>query len=321
MKPHKELKKKILDYELVSTIDHIIACDETGWTDLRFTRLDQKITPESKYLLTLSENHSSYIFCYNNLMELRQEIDKWFIKKPFFKGYDKINNRVHVHYEGEGVFRFGNKKGSDAFRKEFQLCSLKELAVRNNYSSYISLLSKKEKHHAIQTLLAELGISLGYYVKLAKNDSSRILKNNPSLLQRNVLLNIPDMNLINISSKRLLDSINMIDVIWLTKNNNQIIAAFEVELSRNYASLLERMSSLLYTNCQNINFVIVGEDYINFKNSFHHPIWKRVYHDKSLGYLSLDSLGRFLNDKIKYNSTINNSTLHNMFFKNTLMNT
>lgn len=290
MKDHKELKETIKKNNLISSMDHLIACDKHGWTDLRFTQLDLRITPESKYFLSININNVPTILYYNNLLELRYEIDEKMIKNSYIKGYDTINNRVFLHHLGDGKFRIGNKIGGQSFNIQFEMCTLKELAKRKNYYFYFDLLKSKEKHRSIQTLLCELGISLGFNVKIAINDKSAILKGNPDLLISQKIINFSDLNLNNMKVTIEKRDIDAIDVIWCNPINNKIIVAFEVELSQNYSDLYRRFSSLINNVSYDIQFVCVGDDYINFKYNFTRPDWKFKFESHKIDYLCLNNL-------------------------------
>lgn len=294
MYSHKELKRIIIEHNLVSHLDHIIAVNN-GWTDLRFTALDKRLTSESKYFLATQINDSSCILYLDNLSDLRSEIDECMIKKEFFQGYDKKNNRVHVHYEGEGIFRFGNiNQDGTALRKQFEICSLHELTKRKDYELYINLLSSKERHRAIQVLLAELGINLGYSVKLASNDESTILKNNPLSPLVGKVLSFSDLNLMNIHEKSVENAIDKLDVLWCNPLNNIIVVAFEVERSKNYNNLLQRFSRLAKDYSKQTYYICVGSDFKNFKNVSSQYPWNTVFSKHNLGYLTLNSLFKFL---------------------------
>jgi hypothetical protein len=272
MYTHTELKKIIKENNLVSSIDLIIACDNHGWTDLRFTRLDERLNNESKYFLALNIKNEPHILYYNNLYQLRKEIEDKMVLNSYVKGYDPKNNRVHLHYEGEGTFRIGNKDGPDIFRVQFEECTLKELAKRRDYKMYFSLLKPDERHRSMQTLLCELGISLGYSVKLASNDKSPIITQCPSLEESHKLLVMSDFILSNIKEKQVERDIDLIDVIWFDKINNRIVMAFEVEFGRDYAKVYEKFCSLSEMLSYRSYFVGVGNNYASFNRNLSRPV-------------------------------------------------
>lgn len=80
MKDYKELKKTLNDYKLVSNVDYLIACGKTGFTDLRFTKLDKKLNEDSKYYLAIDIDNKPTLLYHPNLLHLRKEIDEKTIK-------------------------------------------------------------------------------------------------------------------------------------------------------------------------------------------------------------------------------------------------
>jgi hypothetical protein len=315
MKDHKELKKIIKEYNLISNMDHLIACDNHGWTDLRFTKLDLRLTPESKYFLSINMNNIPTILYYNNLLELRYEIDERMIKGSYVKGYYKKENRVMLHHIGDGKFRIGNESGKDTFYVQFEECSLKELTKRKNYYKFLELLDSNEKHRSIQTLLCEFGISLGFNVKLAINDNNAILKLNPQLLNAHKIINFYDLNLNHIEVTVEKKDIDSIDILWCEPLRKKIIVAFEVELSKNYSDVFRRFSSLINYASYNIQFICVGDDCNNCKYNFTRPDWRIKFAQHNIDYLCLNNLcdiltlnremGSFISPIVLYKKLIN----------------
>lgn len=313
MDSHKKLKEKLQKNKLVSPLDQITACGNHGFTDLHFTNLDKKLTTDSKYYISLNINNNPVILSHPNLYNLRKEIDEKMIKKNYFDGYDKKNNRVILHYEKDGIFRIGNKRATEKFLTQFYICDFHLLAKRNNYKFFIDCLSNKDKHRALQILICELGISLGFKVKVAKNDLTPILLTDYSSEVKNDILTIRDLQLNNIKEGLSLNAIDLIDVLWYDDFTDNIIAAFEVERSRNYDSVLRRLSNIptpfTYLIC-------VGDDYFNFKNVVMNPVYFNWFKSKNLNYLTLDSLFSMLNENKKYGSVIPLKS----FLKNNLIN-
>lgn len=71
--PHKLLKNKIIKNKLISPLDHLIACGDSGFSDLRFTELDKRIIPESKYYLTMNLNNTPVVLYHPNFFDLRHK--------------------------------------------------------------------------------------------------------------------------------------------------------------------------------------------------------------------------------------------------------
>ena len=100
------------------------------------------------------------------------------------------------------------------------------------------LLAKESDatHTQIQGWLRDLGISLGFDVWIASNDRSREYGN--GLLADGCLKQWPQ------GAEKGLDSVRLIDVIWLVSGNAQVAAAFEVEHSTSIYSGIVRMLDL-----------------------------------------------------------------------------
>lgn len=304
MNEHILLKEKLKDNKLISNIDHLRACGNLGFTDLRFTKLDNKITPESKYYLAMNIDSKPIILCHPNLYDLRKEIDERMISKKYIEGYDKKNNRVLLHYKGDGKFRIGNKKGSDEFITSFDICDFNKLAKRYNYKVFIDSLPNIEKHRALQVLISELGISQGYYVKIGRNDLKPILSSNYSSELHGKVLSIIDLELSHITEHNTRTNIDLIDVLWYDPFTKHIAAAFEIERSRNYDAVLRRFSSIPSSFTYNPYLICVGDDYLGFKGSMVNDMYHAWFKNSNLNYLTLDDLYSILDVNKKYNQFI-----------------
>lgn len=91
-------------------------------------------------------------------------------------------------------------------------------------------------HTQIQGWLRDLGKSLGFDVWIASNDRSREYGN--SFLADGCLEQFP------VDAARGLESVRLIDVVWLARDSAQVAAAFEVEHSTSIYSGIVRMLDL-----------------------------------------------------------------------------
>lgn len=287
IKNHKQLKKLLMNYQIVTGFDYIRTFDENYWTDFSINKVSNIATSNSKYLMVgLSKKDSTPFVLYNeNLYSIFQEISERMIKTKEISGYNKERNRVFGYYDGDGIIRFGNKS-SDTFKIRFELATLEDI-IRKKY--YMNNLTSKNRHNIIQSYLISLGESLGYNVKVAINDEKRILNmNNNLLIVKNI--NIPDLETKN--SENIIDRI---DVIWL--KNRRAVASFEVEFSDNYASAFSRLSELnsLFKE-QNIISIIVSEDkkFNNLSKICSSNYVKSLFPKLNLYYLSLSNLNNCL---------------------------
>ena len=93
-------------------------------------------------------------------------------------------------------------------------------------------------HAEIQAWLRDLGLALGYRVWIAANDRGRLHEGIP--LGHSCLEHLPT----TITTSPASDSIRLIDVLWLDKNDDAVAAAFEVEHSTSIYSGIVRMLDL-----------------------------------------------------------------------------
>lgn len=113
-----------------------------------------------------------------------------------------------------------------------------------------------------------------------------------------------DLDLSHIKESSDLKSIDLIDVLWYDPISNQIIAAFEVERSKNYDSVLSRLSPLTHFYPNRPYIICVGDDFDGFKNTFMHGIFKSYFESSNLNYLMLDDLYEILYINKKYKKYI-----------------
>ncbi|MCY9693386.1 hypothetical protein [Paenibacillus alginolyticus] len=125
---------------------------------------------------------------------------------------------------------------------------------KKRHKEVIEDLEEANEHSEMQYHLARLGASLGYNVWIAQNDHKREWNNKklgefslPSL----VLKDVP---------KPVLDTVALIDVIWLDHNHG-IVSAFEVEKSTSIYSGILRLQDLSLSLQANSNrFYLVAPD-------------------------------------------------------------
>lgn len=109
--------------------------------------------------------------------------------------------------------------------------------LRKRHEEVLEDLNEENEHSEMQYHLARLGRSLGYQVWIARNDHSREIggqKLGEFSLQRLYIQGV---------SNATLDTISLIDVIWLNQGG-QVICAFEVEKSTSIYSGVLRLHDL-----------------------------------------------------------------------------
>ncbi|GLC31124.1 hypothetical protein [Clostridium omnivorum] len=234
MEKHKELKKTLIDYTIVTSFDYIRTFDENNFTDFSFNKVSTIVNNESKYLLVgLSRIDGNPFVLYNPKLDfIHDELYQNMVYTNKVKGYNKERNRVLGYYEGDGIVRFGNKY-PETIKIQFELATVDEI-IRKNY--YISNLPNKTRHEIIQSYILNLGESLGYKVNIAINDKKKLKRLNTNLL---IAKTPQPADLVTISSNKVIDRI---DVIWY--ENIIPVAAFEIEFSNNYADAFRRLHKL-----------------------------------------------------------------------------
>jgi type II restriction enzyme len=96
-------------------------------------------------------------------------------------------------------------------------------------------------HTEIQAWLRDLGFALGFSVWVAANDRSREIGG--EVLGRGCLEDLPDV----LRAGKGIESIRLIDVLWLDKASGSVCAAFEVEHSTSIYSGIVRMLDLAFS--------------------------------------------------------------------------
>ncbi|MBK5240330.1 hypothetical protein [Clostridium sp.] len=253
MENHKELKKTLIDYTIVTSFDYIRTFDENNFTDFSFSKVSNISNSESKYILVgLSEAAGKPFVLYNPQLDcIHDELYQSMVYTNKVKGYNKDRNRVLGYYEGDGIVRFGNKY-PETIKIQFELATVDEI-IRKKY--YISNLPSKTRHEIIQSYILNLGESLGYEVTIAINDKKKLKKLNTNLL---IAKNRQPADLVTIASSKVIDRI---DVIWYVAISP--IAAFEIEFSNNYADAFRRLHALNVcgnTINQNLYNIICSDD-------------------------------------------------------------
>ena len=113
----------------------------------------------------------------------------------------------------------------------------------------------ESEHTQIQYLLIKIGRALKYDVYVARNDRHRSYNG-----QAFALLTIPALPRMDWSAE-VMDTVSLIDVIWLKPGTNDIVSAFEIEKSTSIYSGILRMEDLARSipECT-CNFYLVAPD-------------------------------------------------------------
>ncbi|MCG3147724.1 MAG: hypothetical protein PCFJNLEI_01165 [Verrucomicrobiae bacterium] len=113
-----------------------------------------------------------------------------------------------------------------------------EKAARARHSAVLAEQAEDSEHTRIQYLLIKIGRALKYDVFVARNDRHRSCDGQPF-----AMLTVSDLPTLGWPTE-VMDTVGLIDVIWLKPGNGEIVAAFEIEKSTSIYSGILRMGDL-----------------------------------------------------------------------------
>lgn len=111
-------------------------------------------------------------------------------------------------------------------------------AARTRHSAVIAEQAEESEHTRIQYLLITIGRALGYEVYVARNDRHRSFGGHAF-----ALLTLPDLPAMD-WPRDVMETVSLIDVLWLRPGAHEIVSAFEVEKSTSIYSGILRMEDL-----------------------------------------------------------------------------
>lgn len=113
-----------------------------------------------------------------------------------------------------------------------------EKAARIRHKQVHEEQREESEHTQIQYLLIKIGRALGYDVYVARNDRNRSCEG-----QSFAMLTVPNLPLLDCDPD-VMDTVRLIDVIWLRPGSEEIVSAFEVEKSTSIYSGILRLEDL-----------------------------------------------------------------------------
>lgn len=130
-----------------------------------------------------------------------------------------------------------------------------EKAARLRHKDVVAEAQEESEHTQIQYLLIKIGRALNFDVYVARNDRHRSC-NGQSFAQ----LTVPELPRYPWSPE-IMETVSLIDVIWLKADTGEIVSAFEVEKSTSIYSGILRMEDLARSipDCT-CNFYLVAPD-------------------------------------------------------------
>jgi type II restriction enzyme len=113
-----------------------------------------------------------------------------------------------------------------------------EKVAKARHAAVLAEHEAESEHTQIQYLLIKIGRALKYDVHVARNDRHRLYDG-----QAFALLTVPELPLMDWPPE-VMDTVSLIDVIWLKPGTGEIVSAFEIEKSTSIYSGILRMEDL-----------------------------------------------------------------------------
>lgn len=139
------------------------------------------------------------------------------------------------------LFEIGSGRIATSGNADATLAALQEKAAKANKRRHEQVLADEagaSEHTRMQHLLIRLGRALKYRVHVARNDRHRSFAGEAFAMATTDRL--PDIR----AQGGVMNTIGLIDVLWLSEDGKQIICAFEIEKSTSIYSGILRMKDL-----------------------------------------------------------------------------
>lgn len=156
------------------------------------------------------------------------------------------------------LFEVGTGRLATIGNADATLAALQEKAAKSNKRRHEQVVAEQadaSAHTQIQHLLIRLGRSLKYLVHVARNDRHRCCEGEAFALATTDSL--PDIG----ASEDVMNTVGLIDVLWLSEDGQRIVCAFEIEKSTSIYSGILRMKDLSESlPGQSCHYYIVAPD-------------------------------------------------------------
>lgn len=246
----------------------------------------------------LPPTNTAIIKGYNLLTGANVKLGKWDEYLAMRQGMRTLNDTYRQLLSNDYgalaglLFDIGNGRYGVTANAEGRLDWESDLAAirAENAASQKALALARENdltHTEIQGWLRDLGRDLGYDVWIASNDKGRTYQG--ERLGQGCLTELP----LALQQNQGASLISLIDVLWLSKGEGKIAAAFEVEHSTSIYSGIVRMLDLAlgFPEHGNASFFLVAPDARekDVRAQFARPAFSRVA-DLDVRYLGYDNL-------------------------------
>ena len=184
-----------------------------------------------------------------------------------------------------GVGRLVFSGNADAVLKNEQAKA--EQAARARHTAVMVEQREETEHTRIQQLLITIGRALNYDVYVARNDRHRSYGG-----QSFALLTLPELPAQQ-WPRDVMETVSLIDVIWLRRDTHEIVSAFEIEKSTSIYSGILRMEDLARSipGCT-CHFYLVAPDQREKEvmAQFARPAFRTTLADITLAYIPFNDL-------------------------------
>jgi type II restriction enzyme len=189
---------------------------------------------------------------YNALMSAKVKLGRWDQYLAMRQGILALNDRHRTRLSNDlgAIAGFLFDLGSGRYplppeddtpeaisQWEIDLAQVREESAANRKALAVAR-EQDHTHTQIQGWLRDLGRALGYEIWIASNDRSRT--HDGGTLGDGCLRRLPEI----LETHRAADAIRLIDVLWLDRSTEQVVAAFEVEHTTSIYSGIVRMLDL-----------------------------------------------------------------------------
>ncbi len=184
---------------------------------------------------------------YNALFSAKKKLGSWESYLEMREVIVRVNEEVREHLSKDLgafaglLFEIGTGRLVIAANAESVLQAAKakaEKAARTRHAEVLAEQQEASEHTRIQHLLIRIGRALKYDVHVARNDRHRACDG-----EGFALLTLPELPPQTWPSE-VLDTVSLIDVLWLKPGTGEIVSAFEIEKSTSIYSGILRLEDL-----------------------------------------------------------------------------
>jgi type II restriction enzyme len=201
---------------------------------------------------------------FNALFGTKLKLGSWHTYMAMREAIVETNNQ-HRHLLSKDLgafagllFEIGTGRIATNGSADATLAALQEKAAKANKKRHEQVLADQagaSEHTRMQHLLIRLGRALKYQVHVARNDRHRSFAGEAFALSTTDRL--PDIG----AQEDVMNTIGLIDVLWLSEDGKQIVCAFEIEKSTSIYSGILRMTDLAHSLPQQAcHYYIVAPD-------------------------------------------------------------